>query len=351
MKRRILTTIISFAVFSLCVLCLASCEHNENNNLDSIIPANISVHSKDIYVNKAQPLKFGYVSCYTNPQKEENLENKENSYGIMDSKGNVVVEPKYANAFPVSRETFSISTIKEGELYSSMIDGEGKTIIPSFKGEIVTVCHKDNATIAIIEPQGEKSYIVDMAGKKLFDLDFNSVYLSIETRQDVLEAYTDESAYYISLDGKIISEFPANKPIIDPFRESTSTTVICCCYSPEKLEGRILYGLYDSKNDREIVPCTRQNGFAISEERFVLKDTSKLGPDYDDFAAIYDKDGNIICDSGKYQDIIFSYGNSWGVGVTIKPTEDNMSSEVKYYKIDANGNMLSEALDSMPKLD
>lgn len=353
MKRKILTTIILFAVLSLCVLCLASCEYSKNNNLDSAITANIPAHNKinDVFVNKVQPLKFGYVSCYTNPQKEENLENEENSYGIMDSKGNVIIEPKYANAFPVSRETFAISTIESGEIYSSMIDGEGKSIISSFKGEIVTVCHEDNATIAIIEPHGKKSYIVDMTGKKLFDRDFNSVYLATETRQNVLEAYTDESAYYISLDGKIIAEFPANKPMLDPFGDGKGGTVIACCYLPEKSEGRIFYGLYDSKSGREIVPCTRQNGFAINEDRFVLKDTSALGPDFDDFAAIYDKDGNIICDDGKYQDIIFSYGSSFGVGVTIKPTEDRMDSEVKYYRIDADGNALSEALDSMPELD
>ena len=353
MKRKILTTILLFAVLSLCALCLASCEYDKNNNLDSAITANIPADNKTngVFINKVQPLKFGFVSCYTNPQKEENLENEENLYGIMDSEGNVIIEPKYNNAFPVSSETFAIITVKDGELYSSMIDGEGKSIIPSFKGEIVTVCHEDNATIAIIEPQGQKSYIVDMTGKKLFDNDFNSVYLAAETKQNVLEAYTDECAYYISLDGKIIAEFPANKPVPDPFGVSKSNTVIFCCYSPKKIESRILYGLYDTKSGREIVPCTRQNGFAINEDRFVLKDTSALGPDYDDFAAIYDKDGNIICDGGKYQDIIFSYGHSWGVGVTIKPTEDNMSSEVKYYQIDINGNVLSEALDSMPELE
>lgn len=362
MKRKILTAIISLTALSLCILCLASCKDVENNNSDPATTESITVNNDNnvsnvnidsnetsgVFVNKAQPLEFGFVSCYTNPQKEENLENKENSYGIMDSEGNVVVEPKYANAFPVSRETFAISTVKDGKTYSSMIDSNGKTVISSFNGEIVPVCHEDNAKIAIIEPQGEKSYIVDMSGKKLLDREFNTVYVASETSQNVLEAYTDKSAYYISLDGELIAELPANKPVLDPFGEGKGGTVIACCYLPEKSEARIFYGLYDSKSGRELVPCTRKNGFAINEDRFVLKDTSAMGPDFDDFAAIYDKNGNIVCEAGKYQDIIFSSGSSNGVGVTIKPTKDLTNSEIKYYRIDADGKALSEALDSMP---
>ena len=346
----VLTIAASFAIVLTAVMLLS-----KQPNYPVIDPAttNFPSHNETegIFINKVQPLKFGFISCYTNPQKEENLKNKENLYGIMDSEGNIIVEPKYANAFPVSRKTFAISKVVEGETYSSMIDYDGKIIVSSFKGEIVAVCHEDNATIAIIAPKDEKSYLVDMTGKKLLDCDFNSVYVASETNQNILEAYTDESAYYISLDGKIIAEFPASKPVIDPFGEGNGGTVIACCYLPEEAENRIFYGLYDSKSGREIVPCTRKNGFAINEERYVLKDTSAMGPDYNDFAAIYDKDGNVICGDGEYHDIIFRYGSSFGIGVTIKPTEDLMGSEVKYYLIDADGNALSEALDSMPDLD
>lgn len=350
MKGKVLVSIVSLTVLSLCVLCISSCN---GNNSDSDVTANIPAHieANDIFINKVQPLNFGYVSCYTNPQNVENPENEENSYGIMDSEGNVIIEPEYADAFPVSRETFAVSTVEDGKNYSSMIDSSGNIIISSFKGEIVAVAHEDNAAIAIVEPQGEKSYIVDMTGKKLLDRDFNSIFIASETKQDVLEAYTDESAYYISLDGKLIAELPADKPVLDPFGEGEDGAVIACCYSPQESEGRILYGLYDSKSGYEIVPCARRNGFSINENRFIFKDTSAMGPDYGDFAAIYDKNGNIICGDGKYQDIIFSYGSSVGVGVTIKPTEDGMGSEVKYYRIDADGNALSKAFDTMPESD
>ena len=360
MKRKILTAVVSLTALSLCILCLASCKDVENNNPDPATTAsaalnNVSDTNNDtdneksgVFINTAHPLEFGFLSCYTNPQHEENPENEENSFGIVDSAGNVVVEPKYANAYPVSRNTFAVAKVEDGKTYSSMIDGNGKTVIPSFNGEIVPVCYEDNAKVAIIEPQGKKAYLVDMAGNKLLDLEFNTAFVAAETRQDVIEAYTDKTAYFISLDGKIIAELPANKPVLDPFGEGKGGTVIAGCYMPEKSEGRIFYGLYDSKSGREIVPCTRKNGFAVNENRFVLKDASAMGLDYNDFAAIYDEKGNLICADGKYQDIIFKSGSSSGVGVTIKPTEDLTGSEVKYYRIDADGNAVSPALDSMP---
>ncbi len=353
MKTKTLTIIISTVALLLCLICLASCKNNEIPTNDSVSGtyASSQIETKEIFVNKAQPLEYGFITCYSNPQHEENIENEDNSYGIMDSEGNVVIEPKYDNAFPASRETFIISDVKEGETYSSMIDSDGKTIISSFKGKIVPIYYKNNATIAIIEPKEEKSYLVNMTGEKLLGLDFNSIYIAKETRQNILEAYSEGIAYYISLDGKLIAELPANKPVLDPFKEGKGGTVITCCYLPEKCDGCILYGLYDSSDGHEIVPCSRKNGFAINEERFILKDTSALGPDYEDFASIYDENGNVICADGEYQDIIFDNGSSWGIGVTINPTEDHTSSIVKYYKIDADGNKLSEALDSMPEVN
>lgn len=83
----------------------------------------------------------------------------------------------------------------------------------------------------------------------------------------------------------------------------------------------------------------------------MLKDTCLIGPDYDDFAAIYDRNGNVICDGGEYQDIIFGYGNSKGVGVILKPSESTGTADLKGYVIDADGNKLSEELDYLTATD
>ncbi len=346
MKRKFLLTIVTVVVSLLCAFSFASCNGDDDGRSEPTTNPNVSanVGTKVIFANTALPLNFGFVSCYTNPQGEENADNSENLYGIMDSEGNVVVEPRYAKAFPLSRETFAISTIKENETFSSMIDSNGKTIIPSFKGEIISVCHEDTAKIAIVAPKGGRSYIVDMSGKRLLDRDFKTIYVATETRPDLLEAFTDEYAYYISLDGELIAEFPANKVVLDPFGECKGSTVIACMYKvPEAGNSSILYGLYDSSSGRELVPCSRKEGYPINEERFVLKDTCLTGPDYDDFAAIYDKNGNVVCDGGKYQDIDFTYGSSYGIGFAISPTD------TYYNVINTDGKAVGGKYDSIDK--
>ena len=159
-----------------------------------------------------------------------------------------------------------------------------------------------------------------------------------------MEAYNTERAYYISYGGEIIAEFPANKVVLDPFGECKGSTVIACMYKvPEAGKSSILYGLYDSSSGRELVPCSRKEGYPINEERFVLKDTCLIGPEYDDFAAIYDKSGNVICGGGKYQDIDFTYGSSYGIGFAISPTE------TYYNVINTDGKAVGGKYDSIDK--
>ena len=142
-----------------------------------------------------------------------------------------------------------------------------------------------------------------MSGKRLLDIDFDNVLMLLQ-HGGIFGSYNTERAYYISYGGEIIAELPANKVVLDPFGECKGSTVIACMYKvPEAGNSSILYGLYDSSSGRELVPCSRKEGFAINEDRFVLKDTCLIGPDYDDFAAIYDRNGNVICDGGEYQDI------------------------------------------------
>ena len=300
--------------------------------------------SDGIFINTALPLKFGFVSCYTNPRHEENPESEDNLYGVMDSDGNVVIEPSYSNAVPLSKDSFAVSSNENGKTYSSMIDKSGKTIIPWFEGAVWGVDEDGGKPIAIVAPEYGKTYIVDMSGKRLLDIDFDNVLMPITTRRHILEAYNTERAYYISYGGEIIAEFPANKVVLDPFGECKGSTVIACMYKvPEAGKSSILYGLYDSSSGRELVPCSRKEGYPINEERFVLKDTCLIGPEYDDFAAIYDKSGNVICGGGKYQDIDFTYGSSYGIGFAISPTE------TYYNVINTDGKAVGGKYDSIDK--
>ncbi len=339
MRKRILPIAV-IAALIVCILCFAGCGGDSETPSDTAATAEMT----QLFKNKDKEFDYGYIACYANPQNDENPDNPDNLYGIMDSQDKVIVKPKYDTVSPLSRDTFITDTMRDGKVYSSLIGRNDKVIIPEFIGEIVTVSDDKEVPLAIIRPEKGKNYIVDASGKKVIDIDFDSVYLPIETRRHVLSAYTAERAYYISYGGEIIAEFPANKVVLDPFGECKGSTVIACMYKvPEAGKSSILYGLYDSSSGRELVPCSRKEGYPINEERFVLKDTCLIGPEYDDFAAIYDKSGNVICGGGKYQDIDFTYGSSYGIGFAISPTE------TYYNVINTDGKAVGGKYDSIEK--
>ena len=238
-----------------------------------------TVEATQLFKNKEKTFDYGYIACYANPQNDENPDNPDNLYGIMDSQDKVIVKPKYDLVSPLSRDTFITDVMRGGKVYSSLIGRDDKVIIPEFIGEIVTVSDDKEVPLVIIRPEKGKSYIVDASGKKVI----------------------------------------------------------------EEGNSCILYGLYDSSSGRELVPCSRKEGYPINEERFVLKDTCLIGPEYDDFAAIYDKNGNVVCDGGKYQDIDFTYGSSYGIGFAISPTE------TYYNVINTDGKAVGGKYDSIDK--
>ena len=124
MSIKSLLSIIAILALAAGVLCFAGC----GGDAEAPSDPSTTAAAEQIFVNTARRLAFGLVSCYTNPQGEENADNPENLYGIMDSDRRVIVEPKYAEAFPVSPDNYAIVTAKDGETYSSMIDADGKKL-------------------------------------------------------------------------------------------------------------------------------------------------------------------------------------------------------------------------------
>lgn len=292
---------------------LYNTENYTEGNSDKIRTDNIFIStSKD-------KLKFGYVSCYTNPQGIENEDNEENLYGVAGANGTIILEPNYKEAYPVNESVFAVKIEKNGKAVAVLRYAEGGYVL------------------------------VNEAGNKTISKTFENVYAT-DFNQNILQAFDSNNAYFVSNEGKIIVTLPKNQIVADPFsvQSDSASVVISACYAPEKYGQSIVFGIYDRSEKKEIVPCSRSYGYAISPTRFVLEDIDYMGLDLDGFAAIYDEKGNTVCASGSYQEIIFTYGASRGIGVRL--VVDNGETALKYWIIDANGSKLSAELAEKPTL-
>lgn len=309
------------------------------------------IRTDNIFISTSKDkLKFGYVSCYTNPQGIENEDNEENLYGVAGANGTIILEPNYKEAYPVNESVFAVKIEKNGKELATIVDRSGNELISAFDGDVEPLYEKNGKAVAVLRYAEGGCVLVNEAGNKTISKTFENVYAT-DFNQNILQAFDSNNAYFVSNEGKIIVTLPKNQIVADPFsvQSDSASVVISACYAPEKYGQSIVFGIYDRSEKKEIVPCSRSYGYAISPTRFVLEDIDYMGLDLDGFAAIYDEKGNTVCASGSYQEIIFTYGASRGIGVRL--VVDNGETALKYWIIDTNGSKLSAELAEKPALN
>ncbi len=301
----------------------------------------VTVDKEKVFIAPAGALKFGYVSCYTNPQGIADEESEDNLYGVADAKGDIILEPNYKEAYPINESVFAVKLEKGEKILATIVDKTGKELITAFDGEVEPLFENNGKAVAVLRYAKGGCVLVNETGGKIIDKSFDNVYAT-DFNQNILQAFDENNAYFISNEGKIIVTLPKNEIVADPFsvQPESETVVISACYAPESYGQSIVFGIYDKTAKREIVSCSRSYGYAINSNRFVLEDIDWLGLDIDGFAAIYDEKGNVVCASGVYQEIVFTYGASHGTGVCL--IDNNGETSLKYWSIDADGNKISE---------
>ena len=277
----------------------------------------------------------GYLRCYCNELNNEDADYKNNLSGIMDSNRNIIVEPIYHAAYPVSSNTFSVEKVFDTKIFSALIDDKGNILIDYFDGHIIPVFYaNDDSKIVIIDTDDGKDYITDTQGNPISDMTYRTIYFS-DSRENTLEAYTQDKGYYISFDGEIIAEIGSENAVDESEYYSGKLTVI------SKLNGReIKYGMKNS-DGKEIIPCEYDNVYPLNENRIVAWNGNYTGISEFDSVEIYDADGKIVCQKGNYQYVEFKNGASVGIG-TIYSKEE---SKMLFWLIDTDGNKLTKAFD------
>ncbi len=310
---------------------------------------NQAYNGKTVFISKEVKNQGDYVTCYVNDANEENPYNEKNSYGVMSSKGEIVVPPVYNKAFAVSENCFVVEKRNENhDTVSALTDSEGNVLFDYFRGHIRAIHYGEDVFVLIAEGVEGKDILLKTDGTPAIGIGFENLTYAhtatvphgFEKDEFIFGIYNNE-IYLISYKGEIKGVYGEKPKIKKTLGNGFSLTA---AYRDKTL----LLGACDAAGN-EIVPCD-YNSLNFTGDRFVGRRGANQGLDPHDIAVIYDTQGNLVCESGVFLDIIFEYGAETGVGIAMGEwSDEKMVTLGGCWVIDKNGNKLSGEYDRIDK--
>lgn len=364
-RRQKVNLTIKITAAAACVAVIAGVGMALNNQMKRNLPPEISprpsenstvtatvkqaYNGKTVFISKEVKNQGDYVTCYVNDANEENPYNEKNSYGVMSAKGEIVVPPVYNKAFAVSENCFVVEkTNEKDETFSALTDSEGNVLFDYFRGYIRAIPYGEDVFVLIAEGVEGKDILLKTDGTPAIGIEFEnltyahtaSIPYGFERDEFIFGIYKNE-IYLISYKGEIKGVY-GEKPKI---KKSLGNGLNLTAAFKDKT---LLLGACDDAGN-EIVPCD-YNSLCFTGDRFVGRRGANQGLDPHDVAVIYDTQGNLVCESGVFLDIIFEYGAETGVGIAMGEwSDEKMVTLGGCWVIDKNGNKLSDEYDRIGK--
>lgn len=364
-RRQKVNRTIKITAAAACVAVIAGVGMALNNQMKRTLPPEISprpsenstltatigqaYNGKTVFISKEVKNQGDYVTCYVNDANEENPYNEKNSYGVMSAKGEIVVPPVYNKAFAVSENCFVVEKRNENhDTVSALTDSEGNVLFDYFRGYIRAIPYGEDVFVLIAEGVDGKDILLKTDGTPAIGIEFEnltyahtaSIPHGFERDEFIFGIYNNE-IYLISYKGEIKGVY-GEKPKI---KKSLGNGLNLTAAFKDKT---LLLGACDDAGN-EIVPCG-YNSLYFTGDRFVARNGSNMGLDHHDVAVIYDTQGNLVCESGVFLDIIFEYGAETGVGISMGEwSDEKMVTLGGCWVIDKNGNKLSDEYDRIGK--
>ena len=297
---------------------------------------------KNVYIDEATELHFDYKRCYSNAENLEDPAEESNLSGVVDSKGEIVIPPKYESAVPAGKNLFVVAEEKDGKTVSALIDKSGKEIVPFTDGQIVAVYGENysDSKIVFVKPVNEKEYVVDTSGKVIINPgEYEELYI---TPNAELEGIKDGTLFIFDRNGNIKEKIGAEPIAYGEATESGLQLVV------NFVDGKTNYGVVNAEKAAVVSP-EYDRITIIDENRIIARKGSDDSVEEDNIIVFFDGEGKVVCPAGVYNNAYFrktesGYSQS-GTGLTVA------GEKITKWVIDQNGNKLSQAYDEIIRKD
>ncbi len=313
----------------------------------------LGYEGKKIFIDTESKNYGEFKTCYVNDNNVEDVYNGSNKYGVIDKNGNVVVPPVYNKAYAVSENCFVVEKRNENhDVVSALTDSDGNILFDFYRGYIRKIPYGKDVYVLIAENYNGKDILIKTDGTRAIDIDFESLVYAhtagapegYETDELLLGIYNNE-IYVINYKGEITGVYGEKPEIKKALGNGFNLTAAFRSYQGNY--KTLLLGVCDNEG-KEIIPCEYISLY-FTGDRFVGRRGENQGLNPDDVAVIYDTQGNIVCESGRFVVISIDYGAETGIGIAFAWDEDAMMSLGGEWVIDKNGNKLSDAYDRIEK--
>ncbi len=305
---------------------------------------------KTIFIDTESKNYDGFMTCYVNDNNEENVHNELNKFGVIDNDGNIVVPPVYDKAYAVGENCFIVERWNAGSGEAALVDKDGNIIFDYFRGSLLPAHYGKEVRVLIVDTFEGNDFLIDTSGKSVLDIEFEDIFWAQTTGWDgynpdeTIKGISNGKYYLINYKGEIVHVFGEEPTVKESLGEGFNLTALY-----RRRDG-LLFGV-SNENGEEIIPCEYPTLY-FTGDRFVCRQGDEQGLGPDDVVVIYDTQGNIVCEGGKFSLVTIDYGAETGIGVDFNEIEWNdemMMSLGGIWVIDKNGNKLSDEYDRIEK--
>lgn len=314
----------------------------------------LGYEGKKIFIDTESKNYGEFKTCYVNDKNEENAHNESNKFGVIDKNGNVVVPPVYGNAFAVGENRFIVEKWNKGSHEAALVDKDGNIIYDYFRGYLLPDRYGEEIHVMIVDTFEGDDFLIDTNGKRALDIEFGWLHWAHTTGWDgynpgeTIAGISNGKYYLINYKGEVVHIFGEEPTVKDPLGEGFN--LIAAYRSYDGKYSTLLFGV-SNKNGEVIIPCEYPTLY-FTGDRFVCRDGDEQGLGPRDIVVIYDTQGNVVCEGGKFSLVTIEYGAETGIGIDFNKIEwsDEMSTSLGgNWVIDKNGNKLSDEYDRITK--
>ncbi len=330
--------LISIFLILILALTVSACSNDSHRSQDETTALESASMVDNVYVDTDHDPGFGYKLCYMSKNLTGNV-------GIVDSAGNIVIEPSYVSAFPIRKDRFVVEKTVDNSKHAALVDENKNFLVPFFRGVIRqtgVLAPEGTPPILVIEPLYGKIRFVNTDGEQIIPLEFDSASIHQYNGFFFGSKNTEagETLYVYDYNGKELCVL--NNGDYAELRELEHGYTLLIGNNNNWLK----FGLKNSSG-KVIIPCKYEEIKVVGADRIVAFDGELESLiETSNVANMFDGDGKQLTKDGEFARIFFDDGDKIGIGCQSATLG---AYEPEFWLIDLNGKAESGKYDSIDK--